>query len=151
VNLCSTYRECCNIAASYGLKFAVHPAIGLLSSNADAFLNFYDSVDKENLKFTFDTANQFVMKENLAVSLVRLKDYVEYIHLSDNRGFEVEHLEPGSGRISWDVFFDTLNRINYKGFIGIDIGGAESDVDDLDKAYKNTAAFIEKNWFDKQK
>lgn len=47
-------------------------------------------------------------------------------------------------------FFNTLSRINYKGYIGIDVGGAESDVDDLDKAYLNTAAFIEKKWFDKK-
>jgi len=150
MNLTSTYRECCSIAASFELNFAMHPAIGLLASNADAFLYFFDSVAKENLKFTFDTANQFVIKENLPISLIRLKDYVEYIHLSDNRGLEVEHLEAGKGKISWDIFFNTLNRINYKGYIGIDVGGAESDVDDLDKAYLNTAAFIEKKWFYKK-
>ncbi len=32
------------------------------------------------------------MKDNLALSLHRLKDHIDYIHISDNRGQKVEHL-----------------------------------------------------------
>ena len=42
----------------------------------------------------------------------------------------MEHLAIGQGKIRWDVFFETLETIDFRGHIGIDIGGAESDVED---------------------
>ena len=142
-DLTTTYRSCCDIADKYGLTFHVHPAVGLLASSADAFLHFYESVERPNLKVVFDTANQFYMMENLQLSMIRLKDHVEYIHLSDNRGTQIEHLEAGKGIISWDLFFETIKKVGFDGFIGIDVGGAESEVPDLDSAYIKTAKFIE--------
>ncbi len=144
--LTSTYAECCDIAANHGLSYNMHPAVGVLASTTDAFLYFYDAVKRDNLKFNLDTANQYMMKDNLALSLVRLADHIDYIHFSDNNGTKIEHIEPGKGTIRWDVFFETLERINYKGHIGIDIGSDESNVEDRDAAYKNAAKFIEKNW-----
>jgi len=144
--LTSTYAECCDIADNYGLTYLMHPAVGVLASTTDAFLYFYDDVKRDNLKFNLDTANQYMMKDNLALSLVRLADHIDYIHLSDNNGIRVEHVEPGNGTIRWDVFFETLERINFKGHIGIDVGGDESNVEDRDLAYKNSVKFIEENW-----
>ncbi len=146
-DLTKTYGECCDIAKSFGLNFHIHPAVGLLASNTDAFINFYQAVGKRNLKFVIDTANQFFMKDNLVLSLIRSKDHVEYIHLSDNGGNKIEHLETGKGKIDWNSFFKMLKHINYDGYIGIDIGGAESVIDDLDRAYLSTASFIEEKYF----
>jgi len=87
-----------------------------------------------------------MLKDNLALSLRRLADSIDYIHLSDNRGLRVEHLVPEEGAINWDVFFDTLHFIGFKGDIGIDIGGAESAVDDLDLAYTQTGNWLTKRW-----
>ncbi|NOX64251.1 MAG: sugar phosphate isomerase/epimerase [Chlorobi bacterium] len=142
--LTATYSECCDIAADYGLTFQMHPALGLLSSSADAFLYFYDAVGKENLRFNFDTANQFAMKENLALSLIRLAEFIDYIHISDNNGNRIEHLGIGKGKIRWDVLFDTLKKIKFNGYLGLDIGGDESAVVDLDSTYIHAAEFLEK-------
>ena len=120
----------------------MHPAVGVLSSTTDGFLYFYEAVKRDNLKFNLDTANQFVMKDNLALSISRLIDHVDYIHISDNRGKKVEHLPISDGNIRWDVFFETLDNLGYKGHFGIDIGGDESKVKDLDTAYNNAAKFI---------
>jgi len=144
--LLETYREACDIAAGHGLTYHLHPSIGVLSSTTDGFLYFHDAVKKDNLRFNFDTANQFAMKENLSLSLRRLADFVDYIHLSDNHGLTVEHLKAGQGAIQWDVFFDTLAAIDYRGYIGVDIGGEESKIADLDDAYVSTAAWLEQNW-----
>ncbi len=121
----------------------MHPSIGVLSSNTDGFLYFYDAVKKDNLRFNLDTANQFVMKENLSLSLRRLAHFIDYIHLSDNRGLKVEHLKAGDGAINWDSFFSTLAAVDYQGYIGMDVGGAESGIADLDGAYVSTAAWLE--------
>jgi sugar phosphate isomerase/epimerase len=144
--LTSTYAACCDIAAGYGLTYNMHPAVGVLASTTDAFLYFFNAVKRDNLKFNLDTANQYMMKDNLALSLVRLEDHIDYIHFSDNGGTRVEHIEPGKGTIRWDVFFETLERINFKGHIGVDIGGEESHVHDLDRTYERSVKFIEEHW-----
>ncbi len=144
-DMVSNYRQACDIAASFGLTYQMHPALGVLSSTTDGFLHFHDAVGRDNLRFNFDTANQYMLRDNLQLSLRRLADYIDYIHISDNRGSRVEHLAIGDGIIRWDDFFETLNVIDFKGHFGIDIGGAESDVQDLDKSYKDAAQFIEEN------
>ena len=87
------------------------------------------------------------MKDNLFLSLLRLHDHIDYIHVSDNRGSHVEHLAVGDGEIHWEQFFETLERINYSGQFGIDIGGDESGVIDLDGAYGDAAAWLTQKWF----
>jgi sugar phosphate isomerase/epimerase len=141
--LVDSYRQACDIAASRNLTYLMHPCLGVLSATTDAFLYFYDAVNRDNLRFNLDTANQFMMQDNLAFSLIRLKGLVDYIHVSDNPGDRVEHLEPGKGAINWDVFFETIDRVGYEGYFGVDVGGHESRVDDLDDAYRNTATFLE--------
>lgn len=141
--LVATYREACDIAADLGLTYQMHPAAGVLCATTDAFLYFHDAVDRSNLRFNFDTANQFALKDNLTLSLRRLADYIDYIHISDNTGQKVEHLPLGEGNIRWDDFFETLDLIGFDGHFGIDIGGEESHVQDLDKAYLDAAGFLE--------
>lgn len=141
--LTSTYRDACDIAASYNLTYQMHPALGVLSSTTDGFLYFHDAVGRDNLRFNFDTANQYFLKDNLQLSLRRLSDYIDYIHISDNRGSQVEHLAIGEGVIRWNDFFETIDLIGFEGHFGIDIGGAESSVSDLDSAYQYASEFLE--------
>ncbi len=141
-----TYRSLCDIAAARNLTYHLHPCLGVLAATTDAFLYFYDAVAKPNLRFNLDTANQFVMKENLALSLRRLANHIDYIHLSDNRGVKVEHLPVGKGKIQWEIFFETLEAINYRGLIGLDIGGEESGIENIDEAYRLTAQWLEAQW-----
>jgi sugar phosphate isomerase/epimerase len=141
-DLAATYRQACDVAAGYGLTYQMHPCLGVLSSTTDAFLYFYDAVGRDNLRFNLDTANQYAMKDNLALSLRRLAGLVDYIHLSDNGGQRVEHLPPGEGAIRWDVFFETLEAVGFDGHVGLDIGGAESGVADLDGAYAAAARWL---------
>jgi sugar phosphate isomerase/epimerase len=146
--LVDTYREACDIASEYALTYQMHPAAGVLSATTDAFLYFAQAVDRPNLRFNLDTANQFFLKDNLTLSLIRLADYIDYIHLSDNRGQHVEHLVPGDGSINWPQFFETLTAIGFKGHYGIDVGGDESSIDDIHIAYQRTAQWLEKNMAD---
>ena len=145
-DLVHTYRTACDIAAGYGLTVQMHPCIGVLAATTDGFLYFHEAVQRDNLRFNLDTANLFVQKENLALALRRLADYIDYIHLSDNRGFRVEHLAPGDGAIDWAVFLETLDVIGFNGHIGLDMGGQESEIEDLDAAYVQAARWLASNW-----
>ena len=143
-HLIETYRIICDTAAEYGLTYHMHPAVGLLASSADGFLNFFNNVKRDNLKFNFDTANQYVMKENINLAFSRLEEHIDYIHISDNRGIKVEHLPLGLGEIEWVTFFELLDSHNFNGYLGLDIGGDETEIDDIDKSYLDSADFIMK-------
>ena len=41
--------------------------------------NFYNAVQRDNLRFNLDTANQFVLKDNLALSLRRLAGKLRHV------------------------------------------------------------------------
>lgn len=145
--LVETFRQVCDIAAAHKLNYELHPCHGALVNSTDAHLLFAEAVKRDNLKFNLDTANQYFLKDNLFLSLLRLRDHIDYIHISDNRGSRVEHLAVGDGTIHWDRFFETLDRIGFNGSFGIDVGGAESDVPDLDAAYRDAATWLESKWF----
>jgi len=144
--LTSTFAQACDVAARSGLTYQIHPCLGALSSTTDAFLYFHDAVDRDNLRFNLDTANQFALKDSPTLALRRLAGKLDYIHLSDNRGTKVEHLIPGDGAIDWDRFFETLHAIAFDGHIGIDVGGEESGIDDIDHAYRTTAEWLADRW-----
>jgi sugar phosphate isomerase/epimerase len=141
-DLIVTFQHLCDIAAEEGLTYQLHPSLGVLSSSTEGFLYFYEAVKRPNLKFTLDTANQFLMRENLTLALIRLAGHVDYIHISDNRGYQLEHLGPGTGQIRWNEFFQTLQRIKFDGYLGLDIGGAESVIDDLDTTYRSALDWL---------
>jgi sugar phosphate isomerase/epimerase len=144
--LVDTYRTACDIAAECGLTYQLHPCVGVLAATTDGFLYFRDAVGRDNLRFNLDTANQFLLTDNLVLSLRRLADAIDYIHLSDNGGRKVEHLVPGQGMIRWQSFFEALDVIGFNGEIGIDVGGAESQVGDIDLAYEQSAVWLTEQW-----
>ena len=144
--LVETYREACDIAASMGLTYLMHPIMGTLCSTTEGFLTFRDAVERENLRFNLDTANQFMLRENLALAVHRLKGLLDYIHISDNGGQRIEHLPPGEGAIAWEPFFQALNDTGFNGLMGVDLGGAETRIADLDAAYIDAALWIQTRW-----
>jgi sugar phosphate isomerase/epimerase len=144
--LIDTFQKVCDIAAEYQLTYLVHPAFGVLAATPEAFLHFAGAVKRDNLGYNFDTSNLIALKCNLSLAIKQLEPYIKYIHLSDNRGIKNEHLEPGQGIINWPQFFQDLTQINYDGPIGIDIGGDESEIGNLEDAYTNAALFIDSHW-----
>ncbi|WEK34173.1 MAG: sugar phosphate isomerase/epimerase [Candidatus Pseudobacter hemicellulosilyticus] len=141
-NLVSTYQEACAIAASYNLAYHMHPCEGSLITGTDSFLYFHQAVQRINLFFNLDTANQFYRKDDLALCITRLAGKISYIHVSDNGGQRVEHLVPGDGKIWWSGFFEALRETQFSGQLAIDVGGAESGINDIDEAYHRSADWL---------
>jgi len=142
-NLIDTFQKVCDIAAEYELTYLIHPAFGVLAATPEAYLHFAKAVDRTNLGYNFDTSNLIALKVNLSLAIKQLSTHIKYIHVSDNRGTRNEHLAPGQGIINWSQFFTDLSQIRYHGPIGLDIGGDESEIVDLDAAYREGALLIE--------
>ncbi len=83
------------------------------------------------------------MRENLSLGLLKLAGEIDYIHISDNRGDRIEHRTVGDGAIDWELFFATLARIGFRGQLSIDVGGAETGIEDIDAAYRISAERLE--------
>jgi sugar phosphate isomerase/epimerase len=141
-DLVATYQQACCTASKFDLAYHLHPCEGSLITGTDSFLHFAAAVGSSNLLFNLDTANQFYFKDNLALSVLRLAGKISYIHLSDNNGSRVEHLVPGDGRVHWDLFFQALQKVGYKGGFAIDVGGDETGIRDIDSAYTRSAAWL---------
>ena len=139
----STYQGLCDIAKEYSLTYLMHPAVGTLFATPISFLAFRKNVDRENLGYNFDTANLIALQQNLSLSLRQLIDYTPYIHISDTSLKHHQHLPLGGGDINWDVFFEDLDNLDFDGLVGVDIGGDESGVADLDAAYREAREKIE--------
>ncbi len=130
--LVKTLQRACDIAAEHGLAYYLHPCCGSLTETTDGYLWLKQDVGRANLKFNFDVANQFYMRGE-----------IDYIHISDNRGDRIEHRTVGDGAIDWKLFFATLARIGFRGQLSIDVGGAETGIEDLDAAYRISAERLE--------
>ncbi|MFG6342056.1 MAG: sugar phosphate isomerase/epimerase [Alistipes sp.] len=141
--LVKTLQRACDIAAEHGLAYYLHPCCGSLTETTDGYLWLKQDVGRANLKFNFDVANQFYMRENLSLGLLKLAGEIDYIHISDNRGDRIEHRTVGDGAIDWKLFFATLARIGFRGQLSIDVGGAETGIEDLDAAYRISAERLE--------
>lgn len=141
--LVETLQQACDIAASFGLSYYLHPCCGSLTETTDGYLWIKQAVGRDNLKFNFDVANQFYMRENLSLGLFKLAGELDYIHISDNRGTQIEHRAVGDGAIDWELLFSTLARIGFQGQLSLDIGGAETAIGDLDTAYRLSTERVE--------
>ena len=141
--LVKTLQRACDIAAEHGLAYYLHPCCGSLTETTDGYTWLKQDVGRANLKFNFDVANQFYMRENLSLGLLKLAGEIDYIHISDNRGDRIEHRTVGDGAIDWKLFFATLARIGFRGQLSIDVGGAETGIEDLDAAYRISAERLE--------
>ena len=141
-------NEACEVAATYGLNYYMHPCVGSLTDTTNGYLLLKKELGCDNLKFNLDTSNLYFMHENLSLSLLKIGKDLDYIHISDSKGIQIEHQPIGIGMINWGSFFETLKEIGFCGELSIDVGGDESHVENIDQAYIQTALFIEKQLSD---
>ncbi len=142
-NLIDTYRQACDLTAQRDMTFHLHPSPGTLVSNSDGFLYFHEEVGRNNLRIALDTANQFSIHDNLVLSILRVRDLIDVIYISDAEGRYDRHLEPGAGRVPFDRFFETLQAIRYRGRLIIDIGGKNTDIANINQAYSIAGSMID--------
>ena len=130
-NLVRNFKEAAKIAEEHGLKLAMEPRVGETISNTDAILRLIDAVGADNFGAVLDTGHLHAQKEILPLSALKLGDRIFYVHVSDNDGRDNYHLALGKGTIDWEGLFLVLKRVNFKGFVAIDVGGSgfKGDID----------------------
>lgn len=117
--------DCADAAADAGLKLAFEykpkeTRNFSLIANADALLRMIDQIKSNSLGVLLDTGHAMYAKENLPTTVEKLDKALLHVHLCDNYGDWDDDLVPGTVH-DFSEFFETLKKVGYKGFVGLDI------------------------------
>lgn len=117
--------ECVDAAADANMKLAFEYKPKevrnfSLISNADAVLRLIDHVKSNNLGVLMDTGHALYAKEDLPTTVEKLDKALLHVHLCDSYGDWDDDLVPGAVH-DFTEFFNALKRIDYRGYLGLDI------------------------------
>lgn len=85
-------------------------------------IELIEELNFSNLKLLPDTYHMNIEERSFEESLIKAKNYIEYIHFADNN-----RLAPGLGHIDFKKIISLLKEINYKGAIGVEIFAEPDD------------------------
>jgi len=117
--------ECVDAANDAGLRFAFEykpkeTRNFSLIANADGALRLVDQVNSNNFGILMDTGHALYAKEDLPMTAEKLDKKLFHVHICDNYGDWDDDLPPGTVH-DFSDFFRALKRIDYKGYVGLDI------------------------------
>jgi protein FrlC len=69
-----------------------------------------------------DTGHMFVNRESISDGFSGIEKNMLHFHIDDNMGVTDDHMVPGTGKMDYEVFFQNLKRINYEGYITVELG-----------------------------
>src|SRR5919199_5119344 len=115
-------RRVATVAEENKIKILIEPEPNLLLENSQQFLSFLKNVNSDAVKLNFDIGHFFCVNEDPAALVNKLADYIEHFHLADISSNRVHnHLIPGQGAIDFSSVFKAMHKINYKGFVTVEL------------------------------
>jgi len=114
-------------AQQYEITLLLEPAHEMESDlviTVNDALKIIQEIRENRIGVLLDTGHCAVNKEVLADCIENLagSGCVFHIHLDDNNGVMDEHLIPGRGKIDFIPFLRELKRVNYEGFLTVELG-----------------------------
>jgi len=117
-------------AEKEGVLLLVEPEPGLLIETAEQFEEFMKHMDSPAVGLNFDIGHHYCVKDDPAPTLERLAKYVRHIHLEDIAATRVHHhLVPGDGVIDFVAVLQSIRKINYQGWVTIELYPYNDDPD----------------------
>jgi len=141
--LVSSISECNDIAKDYSLKLCIEPRTWENISNAYALELLMREIKSANLGAVLDVAHLAAQKMPPVQCVEMLGERIFYVHASDSNFLTEDHLEVGTGSVDWENLLKALKKHDYRGFIGIDIGGMKELKPNLDVMYVNSKNYLE--------
>ncbi|MDF2502272.1 MAG: Xylose isomerase protein barrel [Anaerosporomusa subterranea] len=87
-----------------------------------------------------DTGHLFVNKESLSDVVEKMQGYITHYHIDDNMGITDDHMVPGQGKMSYDIFLQKLKQYQYQGYLAVELGFQYTV--DPDIAVKQSADYL---------
>jgi len=116
---------CVDAASEAGLRFAFEykpkeTRNFSLIATADGALRLVERVGSNNMGILLDTGHALYAKEDLPTTVEKLDQRLFHVHIDDCYGDWDDDLVPGTVH-DFTEFFRALRRVNYQGFVGLDI------------------------------
>ena len=116
-------RKSSEIASKNGLTFAMEMRAGDFISSVDGVISLFNESGVDNIGMVYDVAHAHAISEYLDLGIYKLGKYLKLVHLSDNDGTRPYHYQPGKGNIDFKNIINTLKKVNYDGYVVVDISG----------------------------
>lgn len=133
------------VAEELKVKLLIEPEPGLLLEGIDETISFLEDMDSPYLGLNFDAGHFYCVGEDPATLLKPYRPFIQHIHLEDiapNR--KHCHLIPGRGAIDFHAFFDALKKIDYSGFVTVELYPyEETPVEAAEEAFRFLQPFFE--------
>jgi sugar phosphate isomerase/epimerase len=129
-NVISQLKKSSEIATANGLQFAMEMRAGDFISSVDGVISIFNDCGVENIGMVYDVAHAHAISEYLDLGIYKLGKYLKLVHLSDNDGTSPYHYQPGKGNIDFKNIIETLKRVNYDGYVVVDISGVDHIMDE---------------------
>lgn len=120
-NYVESISLCTELVSKYGLRFALESHPHTIISSTDAYLRLFDRVKSPALGANFDTGYPFVLREYLPVVISKLAEKIFHVHVRDGDGLLCYNLPAGQGIIDWEGVIDALGKIDYQGFLSLEL------------------------------
>ncbi len=134
-----------DIASKSKLNFAMEIRAGDFISSVDGLISIFKDTQKDNIGVIYDVAHLHAIKEYLDLGIMKMKDYIRLVHLSDNDGTQAYHYQPGKGNIDFKNIIGTLKRIGYDGYVVVDISSVNNIMSEAVKMKNMLEDLIAKN------
>jgi sugar phosphate isomerase/epimerase len=128
------------LAQRHKVTLAIEPEPGLFIQTAGEYLEFKKEYFKEepNVRMNCDIGHLFCVGEDPAEIIEAMPQEIAHIHLEDIAKNRVhQHLAPGKGAIDFGAIFAALRKIDYRGWVTVEL-----------YPYEATAAEVAKRAFD---
>ena len=110
------------LAEELKIHLLIEPEPELLLENSNQFKNFIKKFDSNYLGLNFDIGHFFCVNEDPTKLIYELQDYIYHIHLEDiNSDRKHHHLIPGHGIINFKEIFNSIDSIDYDGFVTVEL------------------------------
>jgi sugar phosphate isomerase/epimerase len=114
-------REILPQAEKKRIKILIEPEPELLLETSNEFLIFMKHFDSDYLKLNFDIGHFYCVNEDPGTLIPRLAEYIEHFHMADIKDRRHYHLIPGLGSIDFKTVFESMEKINYNGFVTVEL------------------------------
>ena len=131
---------CVDASSKAGLRFAFEykpkeTRNFSLIGNADSVLRLVDTVRSSSMGVLLDTGHALYAKEDLPTTVEKLDRKLFHVHICDSYGDWDDDLVPGTVHDFTD-FFKALKRIDYGGYVGLDIYPMQDPFGEVEKSKK---------------
>ncbi len=121
-NIVKNLRRAARMFEDAGIILVVEPLNILknhkgyyLDSSYEAF-GIIDEVDSPNVRLLFDIYHQQISEGNIIPNITKNAHLIGHFHAADNPG----RFEPGTGELNYRRIFAEIDKLDYKGYVGLE-------------------------------